>query len=187
MVRIIAGELKGRRLEVPRGASVRPTADRVREALFSILLDRTPGARVLDAYAGTGALGFEALSRGARSVLFLERDRNVVTALKANLARLELDDRCSVLAGDVVETIGRGRVRGPFELVLADPPYADGQGQVFLEAVESARLIGEGAWLVLEASSRHPAPEAPSGFLLRFRSERYGEVALHFYAGRSRP
>ena len=118
MVRIVAGEFKGRRLHAPRGAATRPTADRVREALFSILGD-VSGARVLDLYAGSGALGIEALSRGAESALFVERDRRALAALRRNLDAVGAD--AEVRNQDALRFIAHPE--GVFDLVFCDPPY----------------------------------------------------------------
>src|SRR5205814_6462959 len=121
-MRIVAGEFGGRRLATPRDARVRPTADRVREAWMSILAGALPGARVLDLYAGSGALGLEALSRGAESVTFVELNPPSLRALEANVATLGVADRVTVHRGDALryaERLGSGA----FDLALADPPY----------------------------------------------------------------
>ena len=121
-MRIVAGEFGGRRLAMPRDARVRPTADRVREAWMSILAGALPGARVLDLYAGSGALGLEALSRGAQSVTFVELNPPSLRALEANVATLGVADRVTVHRGDALryaERLGSGA----FALALADPPY----------------------------------------------------------------
>jgi 16S rRNA (guanine966-N2)-methyltransferase len=119
-VRVIAGSVKGRRL-VPAPEGVRPVSDRVREGLFSSLADRVEGAHVLDLYAGTGALGIEALSRGAADAVFVERDRRAVAAIRQNLARTALEDRARVLHGDAVRSLEGSD--GSYDLVFADPPY----------------------------------------------------------------
>ena len=128
MLRIVAGEFRGRRIAVPSVPGLRPTGERVREALFSILAERPVGARVLDAYAGSGALGFEALSRGAAHVVFVESDPRAARGLEQTAAALGVADRCCVLRGRVDEVLGRGAARGPFDLILADPPWRAGEG-----------------------------------------------------------
>jgi len=177
-IRIIAGEFRGRRLVVPRGRQVRPTGERVREALFDILGERVAGARVLDAYAGTGALGLEALSRGAREVVFLESDRSAARLLRANVEALGAGGRCAVHDTDAVAWLEGPRVGPAFELILADPPYA---------ADEGSRLVGRAAgrlapdgWLVLERDAARVAVEGGEG-LARFRTARYGRTCLDFY------
>jgi len=165
--------------------TVRPTADRVREALFSILADKICGARVLDAFSGSGALGFEAASRGAASVTFLESDRAVAAGVAASIDSLGLDSRCRIVRGAAVETLRRGRVAGPFDVILADPPYDGGDGPEFVDVVASARILAPAGLLILEAAARRAAPENP-GFELR-RTARYGSVSLHFLVMRGAP
>lgn len=121
-MRIIAGEFGSRRLVVPAGDTVRPTSDRAREALFSALGDVTD-TRVLDLFAGSGALGLEALSRGAAHCVFCERAPRAQAALEANIAALDVGDRSTVIRGDALRRLGA--LGDPFDLVLLDPPYAD--------------------------------------------------------------
>ena len=177
-MRIIAGAARGRRLVAPTGDTVRPTADRVREALFSSLMPLLPGARVLDAFAGSGALGLEARSRGAAHVTLVEQDRRALIALRRNVETIALDGTV-VLAGDVLRMAGTGRIAGaPFDLVLLDPPYA-------LEEQRLARLLDDllhslavGATVVVERAASAPAPGWPAD--LRPVSERrYGSTRLH--------
>lgn len=123
MLRIIAGEFKGRRLTAPAGRTVRPTADRVKEAWFSILQQSIPDARVLDLYAGSGALGFEALSRGATAVDFVEQHRASLAALKANAEALKVEDRVTIHRMDALRFAGRLQP-GAYDVAFADPPYA---------------------------------------------------------------
>jgi 16S rRNA (guanine966-N2)-methyltransferase len=181
-LRIIAGGLKGRRLEVVDEPGLRPTSDRAREALFSILADRPAGARVLDAYAGSGALGFEALSRGARHAIFVDSSISAVRALERNRAALGCLDVSRVVAGDVVQLLNRGALAGPFDLVLADPPFGTGEHERFLEAVGRHRPVVPGGFLILEdevSKTRELAPDLP-GFA-HFRLAEYGRSRLHFY------
>jgi 16S rRNA (guanine966-N2)-methyltransferase len=126
VIRIIAGEFKGRRLKTPTGRSVRPTADRVREAWFSILQHVVPGARVLDLFAGSGALGFEALSRGAVSVDFVEVHRASLVVLKANAETLKVEDRVTIHRVDGLRFAERLHA-GAYDVAFADPPYAGDQ------------------------------------------------------------
>lgn len=123
MLRIIAGEFKGRRLTTPATDKVRPTADRVREAWFSILQQSIPGARVLDLFAGSGALGFEALSRGAARVDFVETHRVSLTTLKANIEALKVEDRVTIHRMDALRFAERLQP-GAYDVAFADPPYA---------------------------------------------------------------
>ena len=183
MTRLIAGVAGGRRLKVPP-AGVRPTGDRAREALFNSLgsLVDLEGAAVLDLYAGSGALGLEALSRGAGSVVFVESSPKVLPVLRANLAAVGLPGG-RVVAGSVPTVVG-GRPPAAFDLVLADPPYATPESEVLdvLGALVRAGWLAPGAVLVVERSSREAPFEWPTP-LLGLRDRRYGEALLRY--GRS--
>jgi 16S rRNA (guanine966-N2)-methyltransferase len=150
-VRVVAGEFKGRRLYAPRGTRTRPTADRVREALFSMLGD-VSGARVLDLYAGSGALGIEALSRGAESVVFVEREQQALAVLRRNLEAVGAD--ADVRRQDVLRFLTRPE--GTFDLVFCDPPYdvAPAVAPALDDALPA--LAGENARIVTESDKRNP-------------------------------
>jgi 16S rRNA (guanine966-N2)-methyltransferase len=150
-VRVVAGEFKGRRLQAPRGRRTRPTADRVREALFSMLGD-VSGARVLDLYAGSGALGIEALSRGAESAVFVERDQQALTALRRNLEAVGAD--ADVRRQDVLRFLARSE--GTFDLVFCDPPYDDAPGAADALSDALPGLASERARIVTESDKRNP-------------------------------
>lgn len=158
---------------------VRPTADRVREALFGILSRKTPGARVLDAYSGCGALGFEALSRGALAVTFIESDPVLSRMLRQSAERFGVLGRCAFLEGRTIEILAGGAAPGPFELILADPPYASSEATSFLPM--ALERLGPEGWIVLERDSRRP-PVVGAG-LGSFRTERYGRASLDFFQG----
>jgi 16S rRNA (guanine966-N2)-methyltransferase len=150
-VRVVAGDFKGRRLVAPRGLGTRPTADRVREALFSMLGD-VSDARVLDLYAGSGALGIEALSRGAKSAVFVERDQAALAALRRNLDAVGA--RAEVRRQDVLRFLARPE--GTFDLVFCDPPY-DGAPAVAAPLTGALpTLLGEDARIVTESDKRNP-------------------------------
>lgn len=183
-MRITGGAFRSRALRAPRGSATRPTSDRVREALFAILasLGALENARVLDLYAGTGALAFEALSRGAAFATLVESSREAIAALRANVAALGLEDRTHVLALDLRKALPRIVDRGPFDLVLADPPWSlVGGGDVLraLSDLVSAEALAGEALIVLEHAARTPSP-APDG-LVRTDARRYGDTALTFY------
>jgi len=150
-VRIIAGEWRGRKLVAPEGDTTRPTADRTRETLFSMLASRLgsfEGLRVADLFAGSGALGLEALSRGAASCFFVEQDPTAIRALRANIANLKAQPRCDVRASSVLSL---GPVRGePLDLVLLDPPYGTGAGVVAIDKLTRLGWIAPSAWVSLE-------------------------------------
>lgn len=156
-MRVTGGRLARRRLRAPRGG-LRPTADRVREAVFA-RLGSLEGAAVLDLYAGTGALGIEALSRGAETAVFVERSAHSLSTLRANLEGLGLSTCTRIVPGDVPKVLARlGRGDERFDLVLLDPPYASGELGRALRALIQARVLAEGAMVVVESSRRHPVP-----------------------------
>ena len=176
-MRVTGGRLGGRRLVAPP-SGVRPTADRVREALFA-RLGALDGARVLDLYAGTGALGIEALSRGATSAVFVERSNASLSALRRNLHALELDAHARVVRGDVRSALRRLAVEGSrFDLVLADPPYDDPAIGAPLALLVSGRLLAPGATVVVERSRRHSLP--PVAGLVSHETRRYGDTELEW-------
>ncbi len=150
-MRVVAGEFKGRRLQAPRGSRTRPTADRVREALFSMLGD-VSDARVLDLYAGSGALGIEALSRGAESALFVERDQAALAALRRNLDAVGA--RADVRRQDVLRFLARPE--GTFDLVFCDPPYDDAPAVAAALTDALPALLDEDARIVTESDKRNP-------------------------------
>lgn len=181
-LRVVAGTLRGRRFRVPSGEDVRPSGDRVREALFAILAGRVPGARVLDAYAGSGALGIEALSRGARGAVFVERDRSVVGVLRANLRALDLEDLSEIVVADLATRLRAGGLPGEFDIVLADPPYRAYPGAALLVGLERTGALADDAWVVVERDERVEPFEGSPGTLAKFRTARYGHTCLDFYA-----
>jgi 16S rRNA (guanine966-N2)-methyltransferase len=181
-VRIIAGKHKGRPLSVPPGTAVRPTSDRAREALFDILahgrfadgpayLD----AMVLDAFAGTGAFGLEALSRGARHVTFLEKDRDARAALTDNVRKLGETAHCTILGGDALKP---PRGMGPCNLVFLDPPYNEDLAASALAALASAGWIAEDALVIVEVAAKQ-AFAVPAGFAV-LEERKYGAARLVF-------
>jgi len=157
-VRVIAGRYGGRRLVAPHGAVTRPTAARVREALFAILAD-VSGANVLDLYAGTGALALEALSRGATRATLVEHDRAALEAIRANVAALELGAVAHVVPLRLPRALASVLERGPFDLVLCDPPWADREaaGKVLARLAAEGGLAA-GARVVLEHAARDADP-----------------------------
>lgn len=163
-MRIIAGNWRGRRLGAPRGDTTRPTADRTREALFSMLTSRLgsfEGFSVMDLFAGSGALGLEALSRGAAHALFVEQDRAALDALKANVAVLAAGSAADVRAGSVMAL---GQARRAYDVLLLDPPYGSGAGAVALDKLYRQGWIAPSAWIGLETAKAEPANVA--GFIV---------------------
>lgn len=150
-MRIIAGIWRGCPIEAPLGLTTRPTADRVRETLFSMLASRLGSfedLRVADLFAGSGALGLEALSRGAASAIFVESDTKAVATIRENAARLGAKDRVRVLGSSAL-ALPRS---DPFDLIFADPPYASGSGTAVVQAVEQAGWLAPGGWMSVETS-----------------------------------
>jgi 16S rRNA (guanine966-N2)-methyltransferase len=185
-MRIIAGKLKGRRLNGPgeagRGrpvAGFRPTSDSLRETLFNVLGPSIAGALVLDGFAGTGAVGLEAISRGAAHVTFVEREAQALAVLRDNVARCGVADACAIIAGDFASFVSRRPAPGPFTFVFLDPPYEMTSLGPPLEA--AALIAAPEVRLVLEHSSRTVSPEAAPGWR-RTRVLSAGDSALSFYS-----
>jgi 16S rRNA (guanine966-N2)-methyltransferase len=175
-MRVIAGEWRGRPLKAPPGAATRPTSDRVREALFSILAAKVPGARVLDLFAGSGALGIEALSRGAAEATFVDDAGAAIRAVEANLKTV--CTAAEVRRTDALRFLGAARDRGAqYDLVFLDPPYR--QAERLAPALSEAlpAVLAPGAVAVAESDRR-----APLDLTLPLHDERrYGDTLIRFY------
>ncbi len=183
-MRVIAGLAKGRRLRAPRIPGIRPTSDKVKEALFSILADRVGNSRVLDLFGGTGAIGIEALSRGAREVEFVESDPAAIKVLHKNLEACDFTERAVVHCMDAYRFLKQAA--GPYDLVFADPPYHWKQLKKLLPALSRGDIMGSGSFFVLEHFRKVPVPEG-FGSLKGFRSYQYGDTVLTFYRKASSP
>jgi len=182
-MRVVAGELRGRRLSSVPGRETRPTSDRARAGVFDWLRERVSGARVLDLFAGTGALGIEALSRGAREAVFVERSRSALRVLRGNLTALGLEGRARVVERDLARGLGPLAAKGSgFQLVFADPPY-EGDWLARLVSCETLfRILEPGAVVIAERSARRPPAQPPRGGALELRgTKRYGETAFDWY------
>jgi 16S rRNA (guanine(966)-N(2))-methyltransferase RsmD len=182
VTRIVSGRYGGRRLSAPDGRQTRPTSDRVREALFSsldTLLD-LEGARVLDLFAGSGAIGLEALSRGASHALLVEHDARAVKAIRANIATLKATG-AHVASGKVSVILGAGNPAPPYDLVFADPPYPLSEEELtaVLSALASGKWLAEDCVVVLERSTRSPQPCWVEE-ITALRGRRYGESTLWY-------
>ena len=163
-MRIIAGDWRGRPLTAPKGDTTRPTADHTREALFSMLASRVgsfEGLAVADLFAGSGALGLEALSRGAASTLFVEQDGAALDALRANIATLSAGTRATVRAGSV---LALGPAPAALDVVMMDPPYATGAGAVAADKLARLGWIGPATWVSIETAKGEG--EVPPGFVV---------------------
>ena len=185
-MRVIAGSHRGRRLCGPRGTTLRPTSDKVREALFSILGDRVSGSRFLDFYAGTGAVGIEAFSRGAGAVTFVEFDHEAAQLIRKNLTTCKLIDQADVRIASVNTFLQRADWwNGPYDLLFADPPYASAAEQMeLLLTAWQPGLLTDDALVILEQDSRTELP-ASLDRVKMIRRYVYGDSALFIY-GRSR-
>lgn len=167
-MRIIAGRWKGHGLKPLKGRNVRPTTDRVREAWMSRMGPSLNGATVLDLFAGSGALGLEALSRGARSVTFVEQARGALSVIRANVERLGAGDECIVVSDDVFRFVKR--IREPLDIALADPPYSTGDARRLVEIFLEAPFANE-LWLEHPVREELPLPEDAD-------TRRYGDTAV---------
>lgn len=189
-MRVIAGIHRGRRLRGPEGSALRPTSDRVREALFSILGNRLPNSRVLDLYAGTGAVGIEALSRGATHVTCVESSEDALKLLRQNVSDCKMTHQMTIHAQTVKRFLRRPDLwSGPYDIVFADPPYAIAQElESLFNDVAIDHLFAADSWLVVEHAEKTTLPPhlGRSSFLRRYH---YGDTALSIFssAGATQP
>lgn len=190
-MRVISGTARGTGLVAPKGQHVRPTLDRVKTAMFNILADRVDGAKVLDVFSGSGALGIEALSRGARECVFVERTTSCVQAIRANLARAGLSDRARVLRADVFGVLLRLAPEDVFDLVLAAPPYrivdelpSRQRLWQWLAGLVAGDALEDGAMVVLEHRKQSGALVFPDEIAL-LDSRTYGDTTLSLLSRRT--
>ena len=180
-MRLSGGTARGKRLRARGSGGVRPTATRVATALFNSLGPRVADARVLDLFAGTGRLGMEALSRGAREAVFVERDPRSAAAIRENLAAAGLDARAEVRRGNALTGVLTLAAEGRrFDLIILDPPYGRGLARETLGRVAAATLLAEGGLAIAEGHWRDDPGQVPG--LERVRESRYGETAVWIYA-----
>ena len=177
-MRIVGGDLRGRVLQAPAGMDTRPTSEKVREAIFNILPDVT-GLEVLDLFAGSGALGLEALSRGAEFATFVDKSKNAVQVLKANIAKLGIADRTKVITGDAVALAAKPLAQRPYSLVFIDPPY---KSDLAIRAAQAFTPVAfdSDAIVVIEHDREHAPPET-LGSLLRTDQRKYGDTMVSFF------
>jgi len=182
-VRIVGGRWRGRRIRFPADASVRPSPDRVRETLFNWLAPAIRGARCLDLFAGSGVLGFEALSRGAAHAVLVDRDRAVVRHLRETARTLGAEG-AEVVAADAMDWLHRGR--GPFDVVFLDPPFDSGLLPSLLARLDQPGCLAPGAFVYVERPAREGPPALPAGWELH-RSGKAGEVGYYLAVRRGPP
>ena len=182
-MRVVAGTQKGRRLKEPTSPGLRPTSGRVKEALFSMIAERIPNANVLDLYAGTGALGLEAMSRGAQRVVFVDNQAASIQVLRENITRCSLTKDSSIIPQDVqtfLATRSPQRHESPFDLVFADPPYEISDLEPLLNQINSSEQVGTNGLVVIEHFKKATLP-LEAGGLRQTRQSRYGDTMLTFY------
>ena len=178
-MRVIAGQARGRKLVPPPGDRVRPTLDRVREALFSIIGPSLPGASFIDLYAGSGANGIEALSRGAALSVFVDSFTESQKCIRKNLETTGLADRAKVMHYGLPESLGK--IGGSYDVVFADPPYAQGNYEGLLVAISDAGLVAPGGQVIIEHTSKETLPDIAAALTCQ-RRKKYGKTTLSIYA-----
>ncbi|MGM9518797.1 16S rRNA (guanine(966)-N(2))-methyltransferase RsmD [Acidaminococcus timonensis] len=184
-MRIITGKARGLKLVTPKNYLVRPTADRVKEALFNIIQSRIPGSTVLDAFAGTGNLGLEAWSRGAEKVFYFDKSRESLKLVKANVEKARAAEDVTMIHTDAVNGLAMmAQQKRRFDVIFSDPPYDKGLNQKVVEALEKWPVLKEGGLLVLE----HSLMENPREYVperLEIRSEKYGDTKISLIVWKS--
>lgn len=179
-MRIITGRARGTNLFTPKNYDVRPTADRVKESVFSIIGARIVEARVLDAFAGTGNLGLECWSRGAGSVVFIDKSRESLKLVQRNIEKCHAQDDCRILQGDAATVVGRLARQGEgFDFVFLDPPYGQGLVSAMLKTLGGADVLKPGGLIVAERSAEEEGPELSDKFVVE-REEKYGSTIIDF-------
>lgn len=186
-LRIISGTAGGLRLTCPKGADIRPTADRVRESVFNILADAVSDARVLDLFAGTGAFAIEALSRGARECVLVERRRPCAAAIRENLAKTGFADRAELIVADAFAFPGDADLAAPFDIIFLDPPYRFSDAcppgsrvARLIGGLAAPELLAPGGRIIFEHGSKADVPDAFGAAALTDR-RRYGSTSISFY------
>ena len=185
-MRVIAGKYKGRKLNSPEDSTVRPTTDKVKEALFSILTNEIYGARVLDLFAGSGGLGIEALSRGASYCLFADSSRKSLALIHSNLEHCDVEEKTAVVAGDyakILKNLARRIENGleePFDVILLDPPYEAGYMDETFRLIAEGDILADGGTIVAEHRKHEDLPDLFHGFT-KTKERRYGVVKLSIY------
>ena len=177
-MRIITGKYKGRKLYTPKDRHVRPTSDRVKEAIFSMLGEAIMDNRVLDLFAGTGSLGLESLSRGASHCVFVDNNRESIQLIKDNIAHLGAARESTVISGDY--RIALNQMKDPFDLIFMDPPYHVEEIEDILLTIDKKGLLKEKGAIVVERDHRHTLPEE-IGSYRTVKSKKYGMTRITFY------
>lgn len=181
-MRITAGTMKGRKLKVPCGLDLRPTSDKVKEALFNILSNQIAGATLLDLYAGTGSIGIEALSRGAGNVIFIENNLRHLQYLKKNLALFSFEGKVEIFAIAASDFLKKSKkLHRSFDIIFVDPPYASNEVEKILPMLQEGDMITDQGMVIIEHFHKKALPEK-EGNLFFLKKYKYGETVLSFYA-----
>lgn len=181
-MRVIGGEYRGRILRMPKGVRIRPTQDKVREAVFNVIREKIPESDVLDLYAGSGSFGIEALSRGAHLSIFVDNNYNCIKTIKSNLSILGREAQSSqVLKFDAVRAISKFKKENKkFDIIFLDPPYHKDLAKNSLIKIEACDILSQHGFVIAEHFKKEVMPECISKLLL-FKEKRYGDTVLSFY------
>lgn len=177
-MRVISGEYKGRKLEAPLDMRVRPTTDKVREAVFDIIMNDIYGSVFCDLFAGSGAMGIEALSRGSRFCWFCDSDRDSIRLIKKNIISVGAKDMARVIAGDYKKALRK--INGKIDIFFIDPPYESGLYESCLSQIEILDLLSDEGIIIAEHDIRNEMPES-TGYLDLIKEKKYGKTALSIY------
>ena len=177
-MRVITGTARGRQLKTPKGLSTRPTADRVKEGIFSIIQFEVEGRRVLDLFAGSGQLGIEALSRGASHAVFVDQGAEPISAIKENLLKTGLSDRASIVRADYQSYLSG--VREQFDIVFLDPPYAEKFLEIAIKSISEIDILRQGGIIICEKPAEKVLDDVFPG-LIRQKEYRYGKTSVVLY------
>lgn len=177
-MRIITGEYRGRKLETPSGYDIRPTSDKVRESIFNLLMADTYGSVFCDLFAGTGSLGIEALSRGAKLCYFCDRSKESIGIIKRNIEHCGAEEKSIILQGDFTRNLNR--IHEKIDVFLIDPPYRDGLYEKCLEIIENLDLLAVNGIIIAEHGSHDDVPEQV-GRIVKVRQRKYGKTTVSIY------
>jgi 16S rRNA (guanine(966)-N(2))-methyltransferase RsmD len=181
-MRIIAGEFRGRRIKGPESEKVRPTKDRIREAVFNVIAGEVPGSRVLDLFAGSGAYGLEALSRGAGKAIFVEGGREFSAVIKENIKSLGVEARAKIITKDVFKSLEEvKKEKESFDLVFSDPPYSKGMAKKTLIKINHYDILNHSGLLIIEHNIDERLPEN-EGAVSVFKRKTYGKTVISIYS-----
>ena len=180
-MKILSGALRGQTIHFKASGRLRPTSDKARKAIFDVIRQEVSGKKVLDLFSGTGALGIEALSCGAREVTFVEMHKPQAQNLKANLRALGLEGSASVVAAEALDIVKKFSAAGhSYDLILADPPYEKGLAQLTLEVLAASKLLHSKTWVIVECFKKESTADR-IGRLEKIKTKLYGDTQVLFY------